>query len=94
MDAELLRAELIGELAEQEAFAAAGLGQEHGEALELDGEVQPSQRFFESAVAQQRFGRGSACEGMMVEAEIVEQLTHESSGWVQCASTRVLMAWR
>jgi hypothetical protein len=45
-----LRLKLVGELAEQQALAATGLGDEGGDAVDLDGEAQPLVRLGESAM--------------------------------------------
>src|SRR5262249_25491823 len=65
--------ELIGELAEEQALAAAGLGDQRGDALDLDGEAQPLERLGEAAMAMQGGLGCVAAERMSGQAEVTEQ---------------------
>ena len=54
----------VGQDAEQQALSAAGLGDEHGDAVELDAEAQAGEGLDEATVLDDGVGRGAACEGV------------------------------
>jgi hypothetical protein len=64
--------ELVGKLAEQQALAAAGLGDERGDAVDLDGESQALVGLDEAAMAMQGGLGRVAAERMGTEPEVTE----------------------
>jgi hypothetical protein len=82
---------------QKQALAAASLGEQDGEAVQLDGEAQAAQGLVEAAVAiKPLFGDG-AIEGMARKTVMAQQLAHGQFSWGGCfqwASTRVRSACR
>ncbi len=70
---EALFLELVGELAEQQALAAAGLGDERRDAFDLDGETQPLERLGEPAMAVQGGLGRVATERMAGQPEVTDE---------------------
>jgi hypothetical protein len=85
---------VVGELAEQEALAAARLGDERRDAVDLDRVAQPLERLGEAAMAMQGGLGRVAAEWVGGEAEVADQRVghgDSSTGMGDCrrASTKV-----